>query len=186
MLILAASAPANFSALLISASMSIRISMRSASPFFTAPMPVMKPASTAEDISGAGLMVSRESSSTSETESTTAPTTGDPLGATNVTGWHMKNDGTRNKRLVGVAQSDAAGVFWRAGARGVYMSGISSYYQKQRLNYHLHVTGGNSQTVYTEINSNQYLQAMADGLLDAAKVPVIVDEWGDTPTSGKK
>lgn len=92
--------------------------------------------------------------------STTVPTAGDPLGATNVTGWHMKNDGTRNKRLVGTAQSDAAGVFWRAGARGVYMSGISSYYQKQHLNYHLHVTGGNSQTVYTEINSNQYLSAM--------------------------
>ena len=92
--------------------------------------------------------------------STTVPTTGDPLGATNVTGWLMKNDGTRNKRLVGTCKSDAAGVFWRAGARGVYFSGIASYYEPQHLNYHLHVTGGNSQTAYTEINSNQYLSAM--------------------------
>lgn len=92
--------------------------------------------------------------------STTAPTTGDPLGATNVTGWHMKNDGTRNKRLVGTVKSDAAGVFWRAGARGVFMSGIASYERPQHLNYHLHVSGGNSATAYTEINSNQYLSAM--------------------------
>lgn len=93
--------------------------------------------------------------------STTAPTTGDPLGATTVTGWHFKNDGTRNKRLVGTAMSDAAGVFWRAGARGVYMSGISSYYQRQKLNYHMHVGGGNTtSTTWVELNSNHYLSAM--------------------------
>ncbi len=41
----------------------------------TLPMPVMKQASTAEDISGRGLMARGPSSSTSDTESTTAPTT---------------------------------------------------------------------------------------------------------------
>lgn len=92
--------------------------------------------------------------------STTAAGGGDPLGATNVTGWLFKNDGTRNKRLIGSVKSDAAGVFWRAGARGVFMSGIASYYHRQHLNYHMHVSGGNAATVSTEINSNQYLSAL--------------------------
>jgi hypothetical protein len=51
--------------------MSIMISMRS----LTLLMPVMKLVSTAEAISGAGLIESADSYSTSETESTTAPTT---------------------------------------------------------------------------------------------------------------
>src|SRR5690606_9892769 len=59
------------SSLDIRASMSIRISMRSA----TLAMPVMKLVSMAALISGADLMSSPASSSTSDTESTTAPTT---------------------------------------------------------------------------------------------------------------
>ena len=49
--------------------------MRSASPLFTVPMPVMYPASMFELNSGAGWIWPLSSASTSDTESTTAPTT---------------------------------------------------------------------------------------------------------------
>lgn len=103
--------------------------------------------------------------------STTLPAGGDPLGATVVTGWLFKNDGTRDKRLVGFVKSDAAGVFWRAGARGVFMSGISSYYHRQVLSYHRHVGGGgHGNTAWQEINSDQYLSAT---MWDDGDEPVI-------------
>lgn len=91
--------------------------------------------------------------------STVAPSTGDPFGATNVTGWHFKNDGTLNFRLIGALKTNAAGDLWYAGTRGVYFTGFSSYYQRQHLNYHTKISDGNSSTTWSEINSNQYLSA---------------------------
>lgn len=78
-----------------------------------------------------------------------------------VKGWRFKNDGTFNKRLIGAVKSDVANVFWRANtfSQGVFMSGISSAFKRQVLNYHTKVSGGNAAVVWTEINSAQYLSA---------------------------
>lgn len=91
--------------------------------------------------------------------STTGPTTGDPFGALDVLGWQFKNDGTINQRLIGFIKPDAAGFVWRAGVRGVYLCNLSSYYQRQVLNYHCKVSGSSTATAWTELNSNLFLSA---------------------------
>lgn len=96
--------------------------------------------------------------------STTVPTTGgDPLGDPRCPGYDYKNDGTRNWRLIGAVQSDASGVIWRAGTRGVFFSGIASHHQRQRLNYQCKIAGGNSSAAWQEINSTQFITAFLWG-----------------------
>lgn len=91
--------------------------------------------------------------------STAIPQPGDPLGATIVSGYMFKNDGTRNQRLIGAVETDPSGIIWNAGTRGVYFSGVASYYFRQALNYHVKPSGGHGSTSWQEINSNIYVGA---------------------------
>jgi|SRR5882672_978353 len=114
--------------------------------------------------------------------STTSPVSGDPLGATVVSGYMFKNDGTRNERLIGAIDTDSLARIWLAGARGVFFSGIASYYQRQRLNYQIKVSGGNNSVAWQEINASQYITAFLWG--DGAEPSCILTGQVSSDTAG--
>lgn len=95
--------------------------------------------------------------------STTPFASGDPFGASTVTGWLYKNVGNLNYRFIGFVQKDANGNVWNAGVQGVYFSGIASYYQRQRLNYQILYNSFGSHTSWTELDSTQYISALVIG-----------------------